>query len=122
MFVLEPRKATDARMTAFARVYDVHNRSDRTETRGGHRYPLMGKQTVLRCLLGSMRVELHHPEKCGVVTLDDPIDALVIHADVWHKVELGAGAIMLSCATTEFTPGETITTRLPCKHGDACIL
>jgi hypothetical protein len=39
LYVLEPRKATGGRLTSFARVYDVHNRTGTTETRGGHRYP-----------------------------------------------------------------------------------
>lgn len=115
LFVLEPRKATDGDMPEFKRVYDIHNLSGQVEIRGGHRHPPGGKREIIRCLHGSLRVELHHPKRCGVVNLMDPGTALVIGPDVWHEVSLSVGAVLLSCATTEFDVKESTPTACPAR-------
>lgn len=113
----EVAKVTEGLFDSAPRNYWIVNDTSEPTARGGHYHPTEGKQECLICLCGRAVVELHSKECCESVVLDRPDLALVIPAEIWHKVLLSVGGVLLSIASRPFDKDESRTEKTCGRHG-----
>jgi len=107
LYTLEPSLHCPDLMTSFGRVYFIYNDTDTPQTRGKH-YHKEGKTELMVCQLGKITVELRRGDRTEHVTLESPDTFLIVPIGVWHAVTLEPGAMLLVCAPTIETEGESI--------------
>lgn len=95
------------------RVYFIANHESEAIVRGGHYHPDGGKLEFMFVPIGRASAELHSSSGCDEnLILDEPkekpVYGVFIPSNVWHRVKIYPGSILVSIASTNFDPSESI--------------
>lgn len=117
--VAEVAKVTCGSFGSARRVYFIANHERKVIVRGGHYHPSEGKLEFMFVPIGLASVELHSASGCDEnLFLDEPkqkpVCGVFIPSNVWHRVKIYPGSVLVSIASTNFDPSESIADLPPC--------
>lgn len=117
--VAEVAKVTDGVFDGARRVYFIVNHERKVIVRGGHYHPAGGKLEFMFVPVGLAAVELHSASGCDeMVFLYEPkqkaVKGIFIPANVWHRVKIYPGSVLVSIASTNYDPSESIADLSTC--------